>query len=232
MPDNTTTRRSFLERLLGKEQAGKFEEQLNGLGRVLSAAGIQSKELSKKNKGLLEDMAAEVDTLLAGVTDDETKREGLRNELIAVIMGRLSSMDEPAVVDEPVVEVETMQDGEDEEENAVPMGQVLLELSESFKALSEDNTAIVKDFQELLPVLMDAMKATAAIGKEVSSLKGLNERLSAIEKAIGGKPRQASKDAATEVEVSNQIKAEIEKGTTEQRVLLGVPITREVKYDR
>lgn len=230
MSDNNQ-RRNLIKRLFSEDDANEVTRAIGILEAAIAGAGVAQKGLKTKNvnralsssrKGLMEDMAESVDALLEGITDDATKRESLRNELIATIMGSLANA-EPAeeVIEEPV---EEMQDDTEEEETPLP--EQFMELAKQNKQLVEETGHIYEELKAFVPAMvkgMDAVAQLAPLVEKANNAAQIEARLTAIENAIKGAPRQASQAQETVIE-SELLKGKIEKGTRGDKTVLGIPV--------
>ena len=219
-------RRSLMERLLGKRAGSEAAKTMSELIKILTEAGIDTKEMGKpKTKGILEDMKEQVDALLEGITEDAEMRNELGNQLIATIMGALANV-EPAEELEPVEEVPEMMQAEDEEEEEEELPEKFMELAEQVKELAAENTDFMEEMKAFIPAVIEmagVVKALTPLVKSTEEITRLVTRLDEIEALLKMTPKQASRDAST-LFSNDQLEREIKKGTDGKKFELGIPL--------
>lgn len=210
-------RRNLFEKLLGKTPASELEAAIEGVQNALDKAGVERKELDmKKTKGLVEEMQTRIMDILAELTDDEAKRQGLANMIAAELMGTATE------VVEELPELEVMQDDDEEEE----FPEAMMELTNQVKALAEESTDVQNEMKELIPAVVEmagVVKELAPLVEKTQALDDLVERLAKVEKFIALTPRVASTDKETVVERA-AVKNEIDKSLRGEKTVLGIPV--------
>jgi hypothetical protein len=199
MAENKTPRLSLLERFLGQGKGKQVEQQLLEAADALDNAGIERKELSTAEKGLMDKMREGMMKTLGKYTDKAD--EAMADDVMRFVIERMMTdgLENEAVTEEvPVIEEEDEYDTQ------------MRELREKEVSLLE---TLVSDQAELV-------SQQKAIGAELSTLQALplviaeiGTRLIALEKQLDARPRSASKAVETQLEsptLETQLKAQLE----------------------
>ena len=215
---STGKRRSFLDKILGRDSAKVIETAMADMKATLDKKGVDRKEYDvEKVKGVLEDTVEAIETAIAPLS--ENIPEGIGAKILALVMGSLSEISEPEIVED----VETMQ--EDEEDEEVP--EALMELTESVTNLAKESLEANKDMRELTPHFVTMAKAVdslAPLVEEAQRVKGLEKRIKTLEGKINLRPRAASTAKATVTTDNGAVETELKKGLDGQKTVLGVPV--------
>jgi hypothetical protein len=234
----TTNRRTFLDKLLGKNEPDSVSEAMAKLEATLDEKGVDRKELdTDKTKGVMEKLVQDMAKVAGRLSDDAEAVAAIAPELAALAMGRLLEVAASAGVDdeledaiedesedssmEPETETETMQEDEEEE---IP--EQLMELVKANQALADESNENMKAMKELIPAVVDALKMVEKlqpIVDDVDTIKGLVDRVASVESLFKQRPRAASSAKETTVE-NDELKTEIKKGAEGQKTLLGFPV--------
>jgi hypothetical protein len=218
-----TNRRNLWQSIVGKPVSDQLSAAMEALQASLDAAGINRKEFSgQKNKALMEELAQQIDDLLAGITDNPP--EELRNQIIATVMGAMAdtgAASEPAPDEPPIAE---MADGQDEE-NKLP--EQVMELTAAVKAMVEERQASDEEWKEFIPAFIQVtsvVKEFAPLVGKIKDLEALEARMKSIEANQKMRPRAASQAVETEIE-DQATRERLQAGTKGQKkTVLGIPV--------
>jgi hypothetical protein len=218
-----TNRRNLWKSLVGKPVSEQLSAAMEALQASLDAAGVNRKEFSgQKTKAIMEDLAAQIDDLLASITDNPP--EELRNQIIATVMGAMADtgpVEEPAPEEPPMGE---MADGTDEEDK---LPEQVMELANQVKALVEERQASDEEWKEFIPAFIqvtNVVKEFAPLVGKIKALDSLEARMKSIETNQKMRPRAASQAVETEIE-DKATRERLETGTRGQKkTVLGIPV--------
>jgi hypothetical protein len=221
MSEKKSGRLSKLAELFG---VAKVDDNIHSLAAALEEAGLpRKKEWTDKQKGIMETLHADVSKIIAKLTDEE--KPELVNEILAITMAKLANLDEP-VEELPTEEepVETLQEGEEEEEDEeVP--EAFMELKDELFAVAKDAAETQRDMAELLPQLVDVVKAVRPVLPVLDEVGDLVERMKAMEEKFKMRPRASIADdtLVTDADVEAALKERAKTGTR----VLGLRVTEE-----
>jgi hypothetical protein len=217
-----TNRRNLWKSIVGTPVSEQLSAAMEALQASLDAAGVNRKEFSgQKNKALMEELAQQIDDLLAGITDNPP--EELRNQIIATVMGAMADtgpVAEPAPEEPPI---EEMADGEEEDK----LPEQVMELANQIKALVEERQASDEEWKEFIPAFIqvtNVVKEFAPLVDKIKDLDTLEARMKAIEANQKMRPRAASQAVETVIE-DKATRERLEAGTKGQKkTVLGIPV--------
>jgi hypothetical protein len=217
-----TNRRNFFQNLVGKTVGEQLAAAMEDLQVKLDAAGIHRKEYaSPKTKALMEELAQQIDDLLASITDSPP--EELRNQIIATVMGALADtgpVDTTPPDEEPPVEQMST-----DEEDKLP--EQVMELANQVKALVEERQASDEEWKEFIPAFIqvtNVVKEFAPLVGKIKDLETLEARMKSIEANQKMRPRAASQAVETVIE-DKATRERLETGTRGQKkTVLGYPV--------
>jgi hypothetical protein len=207
---------------LGRKKSEDAVDALAGLRQRLDDAKVSRKEYEPAlkriaQKGIMEDLKAEIASALSIVRDDVS--DEVVNKVVASALGLLlsdeSDVPEEIAADETVDEA-LMEDGDEEdiiEEELMSKG-----VKELAGEVREQNTII----KALLNERGDSYDDLFEIAKEaVTALQGqgaLLARIEKMEKQLNARPRRASESDSTVLDGDNakKIKSKIDKGLQEK----------------
>lgn len=182
-------RAQWLQKLLGKGTADEVDTILSDLSRALDGAGVESKAVkSARTKGVMESMQADLKKALTKYVDNPD--DVLVNEIIATVLGSmLPTSDDP--LDEAVIE-EMEDDVED-----VPILEEMMEDEEEL--MLEQDGAMKKQVGYLATIAKEIRtqnEVTNGLVEAITNLanayKGLNDKVTGIEKKVNATPRRAT----------------------------------------
>lgn len=242
-----TKRRSIFERFMPKKEAEEAEGLLLSLGETVVNSGVEKKELGSdemklpdefnekvydlivkslsRQKDIAGDMAKAVDALLIKVGGDNP--EGLRNKLIATVMGHLAALtdevedvgDEELITEEEVPTNDEMpEEIVDEEEEEELMG-----LSKALIKENNEMHADVKALAELVPAFIGmaaTIKELVPLVQASSKVDELQTKMLAMEKKLASRPRIASKDKSN-IFTDKKVLEEMKEGTEGESTFFG-----------
>lgn len=216
-------RRNLWSNIVGRNVSNELAAAMEALQASLDGAGITRKEYDgKKTKALMEDLAQQIDDLLASITDSPP--EELRNQIIATVMGALADTGPvtEAAVEEPPME--EMQDGEDEEDK---LPEQVMELAQQVKALVTERQASDEEWKEFIPAFIqvtEVVKEFAPLVGQIKQLETLTARMDKIEALQAMRPKAASAAAETAYE-DKAARDRLNAGTQGQKkTVLGIPV--------
>jgi cytochrome P450 len=211
-------RSQWLSKLLGNDKADEVNQSLAQLEALLDKAGVAKKSVRKLHngkfnktavKGMLEDLQVDIAEVLAPLSDNIP--EDLVQNIISMVIAALADAgsDAPTEEAEDVEDVaededillETMMDDEEDDE----------ELTKAVAQLADEVRGTHEFMAELTDALLPALKAVTTLAplvRKADEIETLKKQVSAIQKAIGGKPKRASEADETLLErgMTEQIK--------------------------
>lgn len=205
-------RDKLLQQLVGRANAKALRQGARQLKKALDVRGVAHKERkpSKAAKGLLEDLEEKFGVMVGDLTDDATKQDALKQQLMEAVVECLSAgeasedMNAPAPegtdadheagyqyneVDEESVDEEEKEDEEAAEGEPVMSGKALRLMD----VLIESQDSIVKS----LNILTERQKELEGVAKLPASFSALDKRLKSIESQLRGRPQAASESDDT-----------------------------------
>ena len=235
MSDNSK-RRGFLSKIFGDGTSAEISAALESLQTSLDSAGVERKSLNAETtKGILENLQMSFRKPLEKLTDDSELVDRLANECLALAMGAVADINavvEPEAIeeeeeDEEIPLIEEMDEDVEEEDEEEELPEAMRELSSEVVNLAKEASDMYAEMKDFFPVFIgmaETVKALAPITANSKELGTLETRIAKLEAALKGRPRQASKDAATVVD-SNEAKAELTKGTDSYKTVAGIRVT-------
>jgi hypothetical protein len=213
------TREDILKQLLGSTTAVKVTETIKKAQLLLEQAKVARKEevAAESAPGGAEQVDVIAGAVLAALTDAgitdivlnaENSPVKTPEDLAALLLKAVASVivkeeqtEEPAAAEAPPAMADEMK-------------SLIKSLGDHIAGQAEDSGVIAQAMLESAGVLKDV----------VPVVKGMEQRLQAIEKLIGDRPRQASKAAETLVE-NEAVEAKIKAGIEGEATYLGVKTT-------
>lgn len=199
-------RLGILGKLLGRDKAEQVTDELDNLSKTLDKLGLSRKSFEAlAKKGVLEELHADIMTMLAKVTDSPS--EEVASEIVALAMNKLL---QPAVV-EDVEEVEDMPDTEaeviaddemvsEEFRSRKVIKELLAQVKEGNQAVTDlatETHQIVADIGDIVKLLAPVLKDYVEAKPTLEKTKDVLARLTSLERHVKSAPRQASKDDTT-----------------------------------
>lgn len=206
-------RDTLLDKILGKAGAAAgLRKGVQSVKEELDKQGVEHKAVTppaEADKGLLDNVAAKVDTFIGQLTDSPP--DGLKEAILQLIASRMGEgQAEPPAAD-PMAE---MGMGADESD---PMMPKMLKLMDTLTETQVDLVNAVKAIEERQAQQDAAVKALAPINTLAAAFKSMENRLALVEKQLMGRPRgaaSAAKETATSITPEQQ--AQVDKQLTER----------------
>jgi DNA-binding ferritin-like protein len=219
MSENTK-RRTFLEKIFGKDTGDEVDAAMRSLQESLDNAGVARKEKTEtKVKGILEKLVESFKKPLGQLTDDENMVNELANQFLAQAMGAIAEIgNETAPEEEPIEEMAGEEEEEPEEE--------LLALSKQVKDLAAESMEVYAEMKEFVPAFIQVAQTVEKLVPLVEKSKDMDTieaRLAKLERAMSATPRQAAKSNGFQ---NDALKQAIEKGTDGEHYELGVRVRK------
>lgn len=208
-------RDALLDKILGKAGAAVgLRKGVQSLKAELDKQGVEHKAVEAKaetDKGLLDNVAAKVDTFIGQLTD--TPPDGLKEAILQLIAARMgeSPAEEPPT-DEPLMDEMALAD--DEGARLTPK---MLKLMDTLTDSQVDLVNAVKAIEARQAAQDTAIKALAPMNTLAAAFKSMENRLALIEKQLMGRPRGAASAAReTTTSITPDQQAAIDKQLKER----------------
>jgi hypothetical protein len=217
-------KRGLLERILGKDTAAWITGGLAKAQEQLDAAGVERKAIGPQ--ATREDVIDLVLFTLKGVAETEDDGE---QDLRGAVEAQLDAlMDVPAVniadyaaaLDVSTTETETEATGADEDEDE-PEADKGLDVAALVTKQNNYLGTLVEAQGDLLEAQQDTQKAIKTL---IDVLGAQNERIKALETAIGERPRRASRAAETIANDDDERVKEAETAGTGRMLFGRIPL--------
>lgn len=238
-------RRTWLDKLLGREESTNLRTSLQQMASTLDGAGVARKEappieeeappaaeqvepeetdtpqadmLEKLSRKMAQDLMTSLKDDWASMTEDK---------LAAALLSSMGLPPTEEVPQEPPPE-------EDEEmqhmtDTDTPTSEERKAFTDSLAAMVKDMSTIAADFRAL--VTQQAQKDAATQQREktlADSLSALAQEVGQIKQQMAGRPRTATQAAETTLdptsEAARAVESAIKKGVGETKTILGIPV--------
>lgn len=228
-----TNRNNFLDNLLGKKEAGDVRKTLTKATAALDAAKVTRKELIRRWKqegdaaalvavvtdtvvGALAESGA-VEAIVASPDTEEQTPEEVKTQVEEAVIAAVDAVVEEVTVTPEAAEAVATAETETAPSDMAEMKSLVKSLGEMISGQTEDNGLIAK-------AVVDMAEAFKELSNDNTKLRG---ELAAIKKAIGDRPRQASKSVETildDDEKASEIQSKIKEGLEGETTFLGVKV--------
>jgi hypothetical protein len=182
------SRDAVIEKILGEGAIEKMRQGVQDRKRTLDKQGLEHKSLA--DKGVLENLAGELDKFLSRITDQAVD-DAIKQEFLGMVTALLT----PTTTEPEAAAEEEMTALEPEVAKSVSFVELIDTLVTTQETQAHDIAALDKSIKDLGPLTTLA----AALNGLRTEIQSVAKDVNALKAAKAGQPRIASQDAKTVV---------------------------------